>query len=51
VPVDRTGDLDADIDRIVAAYTATLERWVRRAPDQYFWHHRHWKYPPPGSAP
>jgi KDO2-lipid IV(A) lauroyltransferase len=50
IPVERTGDLEADIDRIVAAYTATLERWVRRSPDQYFWHHRHWKYPPPGSA-
>jgi Kdo2-lipid IVA lauroyltransferase/acyltransferase len=47
VPVERTGDLEADVDRIVAAYTATLERWVRRAPEQYFWHHRHWKYPPP----
>jgi KDO2-lipid IV(A) lauroyltransferase len=50
VPVERTGDLDADVDRIVAAYTATLERWVRRAPEQYFWHHRRWKYPPPAPA-
>jgi KDO2-lipid IV(A) lauroyltransferase len=50
VRVERTGDLDADVDRIVAAYTATLERWVRRAPEQYFWHHRHWKYPPPAAT-
>jgi KDO2-lipid IV(A) lauroyltransferase len=50
VPVERTGDLEADVDRIVAGYTATLERWVRRAPEQYFWHHRHWKYPPPSAA-
>jgi KDO2-lipid IV(A) lauroyltransferase len=50
VPVERTGDVEADVDRIVAAYTAVLERWVRRAPEQYFWHHRRWKYPPPGSA-
>jgi Kdo2-lipid IVA lauroyltransferase/acyltransferase len=49
IPVERRGDREADIDRIVALYTAALERWVRRAPDQYFWHHRHWKYPPPGS--
>jgi Kdo2-lipid IVA lauroyltransferase/acyltransferase len=49
VPVEPTGDVDADVDRIVAAYTATLERWVRRAPEQYFWHHRHWKYPPPAA--
>ena len=50
IPVDRSGDLEADVDRIVALYTSVLERWVRRAPDQYFWHHRRWKYPPPGSA-
>jgi KDO2-lipid IV(A) lauroyltransferase len=49
IPVERTGDLDADVDRIVAAYTATLERWVRRAPEQYFWHHRRWKYAPPSE--
>jgi KDO2-lipid IV(A) lauroyltransferase len=50
VAAERTGDLDTDIDRIVAAYTGTLERWVRRAPEQYFWHHRRWKYPPPADA-
>ena len=27
-----TGDREADVDRIVADYTAALERWVRRAP-------------------
>ena len=50
IPVERSGDLEADVDRIVAAYTATLERWVRRAPEQYFWHHRRWKYPPPAAG-
>src|SRR5216110_2733399 len=36
-PIDSTstGNLEADIDRIVADYTAVLERWVRRAPEQY----------------
>jgi len=51
VPVERTGTLDADVDRIVAAYTATLERWVRRAPEQYFWQHRRWKHQRPGTPP
>lgn len=51
VPTDATGDRDADIDRIVAAYTATLERWVRRYPGQYFWHHRRWKHQRPGTPP
>lgn len=50
IPIERTADLEADVDRIVARYTATLERYVRRAPEQYFWHHRHWKYPPPPTA-
>ena len=47
VEVARTGDREEDVDRIVAAYTATLERWVRRAPEQYFWHHRRWKHQRP----
>ncbi len=46
-----TGDREADVDRIVADYTATLERWVRRAPEQYLWHHRRWKHQRPGTPP
>lgn len=46
-----TGDREADVDRIVAAYTETLERWVRRYPEQYFWHHRRWKHQRPGTPP
>jgi KDO2-lipid IV(A) lauroyltransferase len=46
-----TGDREADVDRIVADYTATLERWVRKAPEQYFWHHRRWKHQRPGTPP
>ena len=30
---------------------AVLERWVRRAPEQYFWHHRRWKHQRPGTPP
>ena len=51
VRVERTGDRDADVDRIVAAYTHTLERWIRRAPEQYFWHHRRWKHQRPDTPP
>ena len=52
-PIDSssTGNLDADVERIVTDYTATLERWVRRAPEQYFWHHRRWKHQRPGTPP
>lgn len=49
IPVLDTGDRDADVERIVAAYTEALERWVRRAPEQYFWHHRRWKHQRPGT--
>jgi KDO2-lipid IV(A) lauroyltransferase len=51
IDVQDTGDRDADVDRIVTDYTATLERWVRRAPEQYLWHHRRWKHQRPGTPP
>jgi KDO2-lipid IV(A) lauroyltransferase len=51
VPVVRTGNLDADVDAMVAAYSQVLERWVRRVPDQYFWQHRRWKHQQPGTPP
>ena len=51
VEVEHTGDRDKDIDRIVANYTATLERWVRRYPEQYFWHHRRWRRQPADTPP
>ena len=35
IPVRETGDRNADVDRIVADYTATLERWVPRKVDAY----------------
>jgi Kdo2-lipid IVA lauroyltransferase/acyltransferase len=51
IDVAPTGDREADVDRIVADYTSTLERWVRRTPEQYFWHHRRWKHQRPGTPP
>jgi KDO2-lipid IV(A) lauroyltransferase len=51
VNATRTGDREADVDAIVAEYTAALERWVRKVPEQYFWHHRRWKHQRPGTPP
>ncbi len=51
VRYERTGEREADVERIVVAYTNVLERWVRRAPEQYFWHHRRWKHQRPGTPP
>jgi KDO2-lipid IV(A) lauroyltransferase len=49
IDVTETGDREVDVDRIVADYTLVLERWVRRAPEQYLWHHRRWKHQRPGT--
>ena len=46
VPVRSTGDRESDVDELAASYTRILERWVRAAPEQYFWHHRRWKRQP-----
>jgi KDO2-lipid IV(A) lauroyltransferase len=51
VQVDREGEREVVVDRIVAAYTSLLERFVRRYPEQYFWHHRRWKHQRPGTPP
>lgn len=51
VVVEDTGDRERDSDAIVARYTAQLERFVRLAPEQYFWHHRRWKRQPPDTPP
>lgn len=49
VAVTETGDRDRDVDAVVAAYTRILERFVRRDPGQYFWHHRRWRRQPKGT--
>jgi KDO2-lipid IV(A) lauroyltransferase len=51
IVVEPTGDRERDVDAIVASYTRVLESWVRRAPEQYFWHHRRWRRQPPGTPP
>jgi KDO2-lipid IV(A) lauroyltransferase len=51
VPVHDTGDRERDVDDVVARYTSVLERWVRVAPEQYFWQHRRWKQQPPDTPP
>jgi KDO2-lipid IV(A) lauroyltransferase len=50
IRVDHTGDRERDIDVVVARYTAALERHIRRAPEQYFWHHRRWRRQPPAGT-
>jgi KDO2-lipid IV(A) lauroyltransferase len=43
VPVRRSGDLKADLAENTARFTAAIEAFIRRHPDQWFWVHRRWK--------
>lgn len=49
VSVPETGDRERDTDAIVAEYSRILENYVRRVPEQYFWHHRRWRRQPPDT--
>ena len=49
VEITPSGDRDRDVDALVSRYTTILEEWVRRYPEQYFWHHRRWKRQPPDT--
>jgi KDO2-lipid IV(A) lauroyltransferase len=51
IEVHETGDREKDVDTVVADFTLALERWVRRYPEQYFWHHRRWRRQPPDTPP
>lgn len=50
VSVPRTDDLDHDVAVLTQAWSDVLERWVRHAPEQYFWQHKRWKTRPPQST-
>jgi len=45
-----TEDQDEDARLNTARFTATLEDYVRRYPDQWLWMHRRWKTRPPGES-
>ena len=47
----RTGDDERDVVGNTARFTAAIEEYVRRYPDQWLWVHRRWKARPPGEAP
>jgi KDO2-lipid IV(A) lauroyltransferase len=43
VPVETSGDRDADVARIMTAMNARLEGVIRDYPDQWLWLHNRWK--------
>ena len=42
-----TGDMEADIKKIMTEITADIEDIVRKYPDQWLWLHDRWRIPPP----
>jgi KDO2-lipid IV(A) lauroyltransferase len=46
-----TDDEEADIRANTRLFNQTLEAFIRRFPDQWFWVHRRWKNRPPGQEP
>ena len=51
LPLIRSGDDEADVVANTAAFTAVIEKYVRRYPEQWLWVHRRWKTRPAGEAP
>lgn len=47
-PAD-TGDRRGDVAETTAAFTAEVEKLIRRFPDQWLWIHKRWKSRPPGE--
>jgi Kdo2-lipid IVA lauroyltransferase/acyltransferase len=50
-PVDATptDDMEADVRRVTTSWVRRLEDAVRAHPEQYLWHHRRWRQPPPDA--
>lgn len=51
IAVAPTGNRDADVLRVTAECTRTIERWVRAHPDLWSWMHRRWRTKPPPVTP
>jgi KDO2-lipid IV(A) lauroyltransferase len=49
VPVEASGDAEADVVELTQKLTTAIEGWVRRYPEQWLWIHRRWKTRPDGT--
>lgn len=49
IRIERTGDDTVDVRNLTAAIMASVEKFVRRYPEQWLWIHKRWKTRPPGE--
>jgi len=51
IPVETTGDEEADVRQLTIKLTQRIEHQIRQYPGQWLWIHRRWKTRPPGEPP
>lgn len=51
IPVETTGDEDADVRQLTIKLTQRIENQIRQYPGQWLWIHKRWKTRPPGEPP
>jgi KDO2-lipid IV(A) lauroyltransferase len=43
IPATKTGNREEDVHQITQAFTKTIEDFIRRYPEQWWWPHKRWK--------
>src|SRR6185436_20941984 len=49
ITIARSGDDNTDVHNLTEAIMASVEKFVRRYPEQWLWIHKRWKTRPPGE--
>ena len=49
IPIENSGDEDADVRKVTVDLTRRIENQIRRYPGQWLWIHKRWKTRPPGE--
>ncbi|HEV8169687.1 MAG TPA: lysophospholipid acyltransferase family protein [Pyrinomonadaceae bacterium] len=51
IPIETTGDEEADVRQLTIKLTQRIEERIRQYPGQWLWVHKRWKTRPPGEPP